>query len=530
MYEYRYGGKQGKKQQLALSDDMLVVRARGPQSPRVAGRAGSQELVRSLSPVMKYEDYNVEVLRVHDALRETSRTEILKDLKTDRGFDFAGHCLCDPMSKRPVVYTENAFIRFQPGAGSNIQSRLLAKSKLTVKRRLKYVDNAYFVAAPKGIGRSIFELTTELLETSEDVELCHPELIRERHNKAAYPYQWHLRETMYDGILVDAHAHVESAWAMTTGSGTTIAVIDDGVDIDHVEFRARGGVIAPRDMTRRTSNARPKFMNDNHGTACAGVACASGVDGASGVAPDAKLMPIRLSSGLGSQEEADAIAWAVQNGADVISCSWGPRDGDWSDPTDPLHDQPVALPDSTRVALEFAATQGRNGSGCVICWAAGNGNESVDLDGYASSDHVMAVGACSDRNRRSVYSDFGDALWCVFPSNDFNEPLTKGIWTTDRIGTRGYNSGESQLGHPAGDYTNSFGGTSSACPGVAGAVALMLSRQPQLGLGDVWDIIRETCEKIDVDNAEYDEQQDGHSQLYGYGRMHCFDAVAASTL
>lgn len=527
MYEYRYGGKRGAKQELTLSDDMLVLRARGNRSPRLAGRASSINIVESLSPVARYRDLNVEVLRVHDAMRASSRDSVLAQLKSDRGFDFAGHCLCDPVTGRPVVYTEKAFIRFNPGVTAAAKNRLLARQKLGVKRELNYISDAYLLEATEEVGRSIFDMTSELLETSDDVALCHPELIRERHCKTAFPPQWHLRETMYEGNLVSAHAHVEAAWSFSTGAGTTIAVIDDGVDIDHVEFRASGGIVAPREMSTGTSNARPRFPDDNHGTACAGVACASGADGASGVAPDAALMPIRLSSGLGSQEEADAFAWAAQNGADVISCSWGPRDGDWSDPNDPLHNQPVALPDSTRLALEFAATQGRGGNGCVICWAAGNGNESVDLDGYASSNHVMAVGACNDRNRRSVYSDFGGALWCMFPSSDFNSPQTKGIWTTDRIGMNGYNPGESQLGHPAGDYTNDFGGTSSACPGAAGAVALMLATEPQLGLGDVWDIIRDTCEKIDTVNGEYDDAT-GHSELYGYGRVHCLNAVLAA--
>ena len=82
--------------------------------------------------------------------------------------------------------------------------------------------------------------------------------------------------------------------------------------------------------------------------------------GASGVAPGAKLMSIRLASGLGSQAEADAFVWAAQNGADVISCSWGPADGEWWNPNDPVHNQVVPLPDSTRLAIDFAINQGRN--------------------------------------------------------------------------------------------------------------------------------------------------------------------------
>ena len=70
-------------------------------------------------------------------------------------------------------------------------------------------------------------------------------------------------------------------------------------------------------------------IDDNHGTPCACVAAASGIK-ASGVAPEAMLMPIRLRSGLGSMSEATAFKWAVDHGADIISCSWGPDDGDWA--------------------------------------------------------------------------------------------------------------------------------------------------------------------------------------------------------
>jgi len=251
------------------------------------------------------------------------------------------------------------------------------------------------------------------------------------------------------------------------------------------------------------------------------VACADGKFGASGVAPLAKLMPIRMMSQLGSQGEANAFYWAAENGADVISCSWGPADGRWWDPNDPLHDTVVPLPDSTRLALDYVVTRGRNGKGCIVLFAAGNGNESVDNDGYASYERVLAVAASNDRSVRSVYSDFGDAIFCAFPSNDFEfpeedrpAPLTPGIWTTDRTARPGYSND---------DYTNSFGGTSSACPGAAGVAALVLSCNPSLTRDEVNDVLRRACEQIDPEDGEYDEQ--GHSHLYGYGRLNAESAV-----
>jgi subtilisin family serine protease len=255
-------------------------------------------------------------------------------------------------------------------------------------------------------------------------------------------------------------------------------------------------------------------------------------------------MPIRLSDDLGSQGEADAFAWAADHGADVISCSWGPPDGEWWNPKHPGHRARVALSDNTRLALEYAISKGRNGKGCVVCFAAGNGNESADNDGYVSHPGVIAVAACNDTGTRSVYSDTGKALWCAFPSNDFDlakiarlpsprpqggvwnedhpKPKTKGIWTTDRSGWYGYNRGAS--GDAKGDYTDGFGGTSSAAPGVAGVAALVLARNPGLRQEEVRDILKRACDEIDTANGAYDPAT-GHSRLYGYGRINARKAV-----
>jgi subtilisin family serine protease len=317
----------------------------------------------------------------------------------------------------------------------------------------------------------------------------------------------------------------------------TIAIIDDGVDIDHAEFSGAGKVVAPRDATLQSADPRPKDPfgtgpddGENHGTACAGVACGNGGVGSSGVAPKASLMPIRLASGLGSQREADAFKWAADHGADVISCSWGPPDGRWWNPADPRHTQVFGLPASTRLAIDHVVANGRGGKGCVVLFAAGNGNESVDNDGYASYPKVVAVAACNDRGSRSVYSDFGDAVWCAFPSSDFGhppfnqpDPLTAGIWTTDRVGRDGYNTGRTADGDLAGDYTNSFGGTSSACPGAAGVVALVLSVNPALKWHEVRDLLKRAGDKIDPQNGQYDAG--GHSPKYGHGRLNARTAV-----
>lgn len=528
MVQVRYGGKDGPPLELEISTSHLVVRTQSRQAVmperafEVSPLSGeARRVLREFETLTRFREAGVELLstkttQADGGLRDTAR----RLLKAEPEVAFAGRVLTDAFA-RPVVYTENLFIKFQDDQDDEACQSLLQRHGLSAKRALDYARNAWFAAAPGGSGLAVFDIANALLG-EESVELCHPELVSQSRQRQAFPPQWHLRATTVNGRLVDAHAEVEAAWPLSDGSGAIVAVVDDGFDIDHEEFRSSGKIIAPRDVTRWSGDPRPG-RGDDHGTACAGVACANGQFGASGVAPGARLIPIRLASGLGSQAEADAFVWAARHGADVISCSWGPPDGAWWDPNDPAHRQVVPLPDSTRLAMDFATRQGRSGKGCVIVFAAGNGNESVDNDGYASYAKVIAVAACNDQSRRSAYSDFGTAVWCSFPSNDGRPSLTSGIWSTDRSGVEGYNQGSLQKGDPAGHYTNSFGGTSSACPGVAGVAALVLARNPALRWDEVREILRQSCVRIDPAGGNYDA--DGRSPLYGYGRVSARRAV-----
>lgn len=527
MVSLRFGGYDGIELELEDHDDLVVVRsnrrgARHDLSPLSRNsRAASSQLI----PLFGFPASGVGVYQA-----PPGGAEALSDiLHQDPEVQFAGRGLRDP-SGAPVVYTENLFVKFADDVTPDRCEQTLRERGFSVERAIGYAPNAYFASAAPGTGRDVFPLALELLERS-DVELCHPEVVRERRSREAFPPQWHLISTVVRGKKIEAHANVAAAWELTQGEGVVICVLDDGVDIDHDEFASAGKIVAPHTFTKpRSDNPRPTEGN-NHGTACSGVACGDGLHGASGVAPKANLMPLSNSSGLGSQDEADALAWAADHGADVISCSWGPACGEWWNPDDPIHDQVVPLPDNTRLAIDHAVTNGRDGRGCVVLWAAGNGNESVDNDGYAAYEKVIAVAACNDTGRKSVYSDFGDAIWCCFPSNDFptentDPPLTPGIWTTDRVGREGYNPGNATLGDTRGDYVNSFGGTSSAAPGMAGVASLILSRNPDLTWDEVRDVIKESSDRIDDTPGEY---VDGRSPKYGYGRANAGAAVTLAT-
>ncbi|MBI1225013.1 MAG: S8 family serine peptidase [Bacteroidetes bacterium] len=534
MYQFTYGGKNGETFQLAEAKDLVVVRTKDDAPlQELSLSTQSRDIVPSLLPVAAFPEANVTVYRAipngeksATAMRNAAR----KNLSQEEGIRFAGRVLKDPDTGSIVVYTNNLYLQFNPDLSKKNCEAILKKYNLKVKEDLGITPNSYFVEAPEGTGLGVFELAQNLLALPK-VDACHPELVRERKFKFVHPMQWHLKETQVNGVTISQHANVEAAWELSRGKGITIAVLDDGVDTSHPEFD--GKVIFPRDTVSNSDDAKPKNASERHGTACAGVACASGNGKASGVAPEAKLMPIRLGS-IGSISEAKAFKWAADNGADVISCSWGPEDGAWWSASDPLHTRQARLPDSAKAAIDYAVEKGRGGKGCVITWAAGNGNEDVKYDEYASYPKVIAVAACNDAGRRCVYSDFGDAVWCCFPSNDFyeprlnpNRPNTPGIWTTDRTGKNGYNSGginaEQLVGDFDGNYTATFGGTSSACPGVAGTAALLLAANSDLTWEQVKTIIRNSCDRIDETNGAYDAN--GHSPKYGFGRLNALKAV-----
>ena len=529
MLSVRYGGKTGRAVQLIESPAHLVVRTtnRAPLAfGRAFGAAGvsarGREALEHFERILQFPDFGVEVYRT-DAPRPRARRDTARAvLKRDPAVEFAGRVLLDRRSGRPVLYTENLFVKFDDDLAASRCRAVLKRAGLSVKREIEYARNAWFVAAPAGTGQKVFAAAEKLLRDPA-VELCHPELVRPRRARAVFPQQWHLAPARIGGVLVNQHANVAAAWEVGRGEGVVIAVIDDGVDPDHEEFRSSGKIVAPRDATRGSNDPRPKTPRDMHGHACAGVACADGRVGASGVAPAARLMPIRLASQLGSQSEADAFAWAADRGADVISCSWGPEDGDFESPADPVHRQVTPLPDSTRLAIDYAVRTGRGGRGCVVLFAAGNGNESVDNDGYASYPKVIAVAASDDRGKKAPYSDFGRAVWCAFPSNHYYPSVTPGIWTTDRPGGGGYNPGDERSGDAAGNYTNDFGGTSSACPGAAGVAALVISRNPELRWDEVRNVLKRSCDRIDPSGGGWDAS--GRSPFYGWGRLNARRAV-----
>ena len=256
-----YFGRKGEPGfDLELSNDLIAVRTRsgrsvtrggGPVATPASSQLADGQLVLAF-PEAGVEVYRVPVSRGARSL-EARKTELaaLPDVR------FAGGVLVDPGTRAPVLYTENIFVKFADSADAEACRAVLREAGLTIKSEPGYATNAFFAGAPEGIGRRVFDLA-ETLRARDDVEYCHPELVRERRSKLIFPPQWHLKKTSLGGVTIDQSANVEAAHALTRGEGITIAVIDDAVDIDHAEFGGSGKIVAPRDVLGGTDNPRPR--------------------------------------------------------------------------------------------------------------------------------------------------------------------------------------------------------------------------------------------------------------------------------
>lgn len=527
-YTYFIGGKKGTRVRVTESEQHLIIRGKFPTLAECITGDASRKLLASFYLVDSLPESNVFILRVRSALPEKAleiRNKARKLFPEENGNHvyYTGRLYTDSLSQRPVIYTQHFFIKFHHAVTRAHCLRILKRMGLRVAHTFRFAENAFYVKpilGQKHRASWVFRQADTLLGLPE-VEFCHPEIVRVKGWRTISNRHWHLKPVKRGNRTIDAHIAVEPVHkAGILGNKVTIAIIDDGVDILHPELK--GKVVHPFNAETKTDKVISKELHEGHGTCCAGVALAAGKYQATGVAPAAALMPIRCYTSLGSVEEIQAIEWAVKKGADIISCSWGAEDGKWFNAEDPLHNEITLLPDMMRLVVQHAVRKGRKGRGCIITWAAGNGNEPADNDGYAANPNVITVAACNDRGKRSVYSDYGKSIWVCFPSNDFKykrlehpAPITKGIWTIDRRGKAGDNK--------RGDYTASFGGTSSACPGVAGVCALILEANPRLTHTEVKDILRRSADRIDSDHGHYD--RNGHSHWYGFGRVNAARAV-----
>ena len=321
-----------------------------------------------------------------------------------------------------------------------------------------------------------------------EVQLARQQQPRALPNDPLIGNQWHLKTS--SGAFPNTDINVESAWGYSSsggvrGSGVVIGVVDDGLQTSHPDLSAHVDTANDKDWNGNDGNPNPG-AGDDHGTACAGNVGAVGNNGVGvcGVAPESTLVGMRLIAASASDsQEAEAMSY-LPDYIDILTNSWGPDD------TGDLLEAPGTL---TTSAFANAASTGRGGLGTIITWAGGNGGDIGDnsnYDGYANNIHTIAVGALDSHGNQAAYSEPGANLIVVAPSS--GDGPTLGITTTDRTGTNGYNTVSSASG---GDYTNDFGGTSSATPVVAGVAALVLEKNPGLGWRDMQEILMASADK-----------------------------------
>lgn len=464
--------------------------------------------IKAREPAEFIPQYNIRVMRSEQVGRA------IRVLAEEPAVDFVAPAFRQsPQSSDLMFITDKFVAQFIPGMRREQIDEFNAGYGVSIVRELKMSPNTYVLKAPGGEGATAIDLANRYFESGKTL-FSHPDFVTRKHFRSSVAVKRRARgaERAYRGEFSTQQWHltkakVTDAWSITKGdSGIRIAVLDDGIDTGHPEFS--GKVTWEYDYEGHVQDGSPKTGSDKHGTACAGVAVAAGVK-ADGAAPGCSLIAVRTPYSLGVSDEAQMFNDACDQGADVISCSWGPPDG--AGTVDPL-------PDATRVAIHYCQTNGRGGKGIPICWAAGNGNESVSNDGYAANPEVLAIAASTDHDERSWYSDFGPEICIAAPSNGGD----KEIFTTDRLGANGYNPGSVAKGDAAGSYCNNFGGTSSATPLVAGTIGLMLSANPNLTCAEVRDILQSTAEKVGP-SSDYDSQ--GHSHNFGYGRLNAKAAV-----
>ncbi|WP_433295476.1 S8 family serine peptidase [Actinoplanes sp. CA-030573] len=273
------------------------------------------------------------------------------------------------------------------------------------------------------------------------------------------PQQWDL-----DAMRTD------KAWSRSTGKGVTVAVVDTGVDSSHPELA--GQVLPGGDFITGTEG--PSIDPNGHGTHVAGViaAAAGNGQGIAGVAPDARILPVRVLGANGSgylSDVANGIVYAAGRGADVINLS---------------------VSASARFGAVTNAVAYARSLGVVVVAAAGNMRAQGSPVSYpAAEPGVIGVAATTPGDGIAFYSNAGDYVDVAAPGNSIISTFPGGY--------------------------RSMQGTSMAAPHVAALAALI--RAADHGLGP--DAVEKAIESTAVDLGA-----PGRDDDFGYGRV---DAAAA---
>ena len=276
---------------------------------------------------------------------------------------------------------------------------------------------------------------------------------------------------------------ISQAWSITRGAGVTIAIIDTGVDATHPDLQ--GAIAGGTDVSGIGSpdGLTPVGLSSEHGTMVASLAAGRGHgrdEGVIGSAPEANILSVSMSfqgAAIPADEQiAEAVRWAVDRGADVISLSLTRNTREW--------------PVSWDKAFGYAE---RND--VVVVAAAGNRSAGTEVVGApATMPGVLTVGGVDRAGFASATaSSQGITIGVMAPSEDL-------------------------VGAYPGDRYAEWAGTSGATPIVAGIVALVRAAHPSLDAANVINRVLTTATPVTSTRPD---------PLYGYGLVDAYQAVVA---
>ncbi|MGQ7868298.1 S8 family serine peptidase [Sunxiuqinia sp. sy24] len=418
------------------------------------------------------------------------------------------------------------YVKLKNAGDIKLLEGLAVENNVEILGKNKFMPLWYTLACSKDSKGNSLEMANLFYESgrfhSSEPDLMADKLV-ECVDDDYFSDQWNLSNTAQYGGTSGTDINICDAWDLVNGCNNVIvAVLDHGFELNHPDLTNVSAL--SYDTPTATS---PSMVRGDHGTACAGIigATADNNQGIAGVASGCQLMsvshPLTLTINA-RQELADGINWAWQNGADIISNSWGHTSlaGAFIDD-----------------AIDNALTQGRNNLGCVVVFATGNDDGAINYPANSNLD-IIAVGAMSPcGERKNPNSCDGEDRWGSNYGTQL-DVVAPGVLipTTDRQGNNGYNpnipihtNNNGNLvsnDYTDNDYTVWFNGTSSACPQVAGVAALILSVNPGLTQDEVRDAIESTCTK--VGNYNYSTVSGRNNGTWddevGYG---CINAHAA---
>jgi serine protease len=308
-------------------------------------------------------------------------------------------------------------------------------------------------------------------------------------NDFLWTVQWNMNDK-------DTGINLLSAWEITQGNSTPVAVIDTGV-IKHIDFAGKvlpgydtisnlavandgdgpdanatdpGDFIEPGDCANANSPGATAFRPSSwHGTAVAGIiaAAANNTDGMAGISQGARILPIRVLGKCGGtvSDVLAGVAWAA---------------GIEMDTTFPKNPNPSRIlnlslgGERTCAGAEAEFYKMVVQKQIVVVASAGNDNSALDRS-PASCPGVIAVGSHNSTGNRSTFSNFSSRVNLSAPGGDLTSNTNLKIPTTYNSGTRA----------PIEDSYQGLQGTSFSAPHVAGVVHLILSKNPELTVGQV---------------------------------------------